>query len=110
AGGFCPPGSQCPVVAVVRPPSGCTFSARVLPGTLPDAIAHASLRGSRRPVRVLFPRDAVDTRRCVFLQCEKRRAESVDIDVVEKRGEPHHLVRCRDLTYTVERIWRASPA
>ena len=59
---------------------------------------------------VLLPRHTVDARRRALLQGLERRAQAVNIYVVEERGEPHSLVPCCCFTYTVERTRRACPA
>ena len=59
---------------------------------------------------VVLPRHAVHARRGFALECVERHPERVDVDVVEKRGEPLLLPLPCGLSYTVQRLGHAIPA
>jgi hypothetical protein len=51
---------------------------------------------------VLVPRHAVHPRRGPRPKREVRRPQAIDIDVVQKRGEPHILVPTRQLAHATK--------
>src|SRR5688572_28184132 len=53
---------------------------------------------------VVPPRQPVHTRRGVTFECEERRSEQIDADVMEERGEPRLFSCLCDLPYAVQRL------
>ena len=51
---------------------------------------------------VLVPRHAVHPRRGLRPKREVRRPQTVDIDVMQERGEPHILVPTRQLAHATQ--------
>ena len=58
---------------------------------------------------VLVPRDAVDARRSVPLQCVERPVQRVRRNVVEERSETFLRVSLCSFPYPGRRLWHASP-
>jgi hypothetical protein len=58
---------------------------------------------------VVLPRHAVHPRRGLRTQRPIGRPQAIDIDMVQKRGEPCFLILQRDSAHAVQRTWRASP-
>ena len=58
---------------------------------------------------VVPPRQPVDARSCVPLQSVERVPKSIDVDVVQERGEPRLLIQPCGLPYAVQALWRALP-
>src|SRR5215471_12187077 len=59
---------------------------------------------------VVLPRDAIHPGGGFALQRVERRLQGIDIDVVEKRGEPLLLTLPCCLSYAVQRLGHANPA
>jgi hypothetical protein len=58
---------------------------------------------------VVRPRDAVHPRRGLRPKREVRHPETLDVNVVQERGEPRFLVRCCHSAHTTKLAWRALP-
>jgi hypothetical protein len=58
---------------------------------------------------IVTPRHAIHPRSCLRANRPIRRPETIDIDVMQKRGEPHILVLARHLAHAVQPTWRALP-
>ena len=59
---------------------------------------------------VVLPRHAIHAGSGPALERQERRPEHVDVDVVQKRGEPFRLPLPRGLPYAPQRLCHASPA
>ena len=58
---------------------------------------------------VIVPRHAIHPRRGLRANRPIRRPETIDINVMQERGEPHILVLPRHLAHAVQPAWRALP-
>jgi hypothetical protein len=59
---------------------------------------------------VLVPRDAVHPRRGLRANRPIRRPKTIDVNVMQKRGEPHILIRARHMAHAIQPAWRALPS
>jgi hypothetical protein len=58
---------------------------------------------------VLAPRHAVDARRGLRADRPIRRTETIDVNVMQERGEPHILVLPRQPAHAIQPTWHALP-
>ena len=95
--------------SAVRPPSVCTSGGTVAAGTLPDGPVVQILEPWLEVCLVVLPRHAVHAGSRLALERVERRSQRVDVDVVEKRGEPFLLPLPCGLPYAVQRLGHALP-
>ena len=95
------------------PPSGLGISTRRTGGARyapPCVQASVQVEQSLfQSFAVLVPRDAVDARRSVPLQCVERPVQRVRRNVVEERSETLLRVSLCSFPYPGRRLWHASP-
>src|SRR5215469_14214464 len=109
-GRSCPPEPRPPAAFVDHPPSVCTFGEMVAADTLSGGSRCGGPRDWLEVRLVVLPCHPVHARSGLALEREERRPQCVDVEMVEKRGEPLFLPVLCILPYAAQRLGHALPA
>src|SRR6202048_1803180 len=108
-GRSCLPELRSPAAFVDHPPSVCTSGEMVAADTLPCGPFHGVLKIPPEVRPVVLPCHPVAAGGGFAFERVERRPERVDVDMVEKRGEPLLLPLPCGLPYAGQRLGHALP-